>query len=220
MADSGNALAGRGFLALLVLSLGLGGECRWRFSSNTSGHGRRDKQSDRPVPLTLGGPADSVLPARGGRALLYATGSWDSDIRWLDLEMGRSWPLLRSVSPPVWLVRVLDDRFEFADMTCEPILHACRFGENEPTGLGLYYLSDRRTPRERTLYVDASRILHWEQGGASVEIPLSFPARGAVYEAGWPAPLAWDYRGDLMWVDLASGAGAPAFPFRPLRRTP
>ncbi|HKB16485.1 MAG TPA: hypothetical protein VKF62_10480 [Planctomycetota bacterium] len=215
-------------LGAFVFLFGVAGECRWKFSSNTSGRnggsGGSGGQSNNNsiLALTLGGPADSVLPARGGRALLYSrTAGTDcgGEIGWLDLGTGRSWTLLHSLHRPS-LVRVLEDRFEFAALTDQPVLHSCRFGEDVPANLGPYDLSGRSVPLERALTIDSSRTLHWTEGRAGVEIHLCFPAVGAVYEPGWHAPLTWDSTGDLRWVDLGSGAGVPALPFRPLRRTP
>ncbi|MCI0586264.1 MAG: hypothetical protein L0323_05435 [Planctomycetes bacterium] len=214
--------ARRALLAALVLLSGVAGECRWRASSNTSGRDRRPPQSNDSPPLTLGGRSESVLPVPGGRALLYSrTPGADciAEIRWLDLETGISVALLHGQSRP-WLERIDGDRFEYVDGGCELVHLVCRFGEDSPSVLDPSDVSARGPAAQRRLHVIRSSILRWSEGDVTVEVPLAFRAAGAVYEPGWPAPLAWDYRGDLRWVDLASGAGAPALPFRPLRRTP
>ncbi|MGH7150117.1 MAG: hypothetical protein ACREIU_05440, partial [Planctomycetota bacterium] len=180
-------------LGASVLCIGLAGECRWRFSSNTSGRDRRPPQTDDSPPLTLGGPSESVLPVPGGRALLYSrtTGTdCGGEIRWLDLETGHAWPLLHGLFRPR-LVRVLEDRFEFTLGECFESFRVCRFGEDAPAALDRSNLFARGSSARRRVQVGPSGTLAWTEGDATVEVRLAFPAAGAVYEPGWPAPLAW-----------------------------
>ncbi|HET6204786.1 MAG TPA: hypothetical protein VFI25_18485 [Planctomycetota bacterium] len=215
MADRKDGRArGGAVLAAFLLCSGLGGECRWSFKSGNRKEDPPPQGSDQPEQLSLGGRSDSVLPVPGARALLSVRTEGIGcfgEILWLDLETGRSWPLLHWLDRP-WLVRVLDDRFEFAQFPCEPMLFSCRFDEDAPVPVGPLRFGAVRCSPQRTLFVDPSGTLHWTEGGMTVQIPLSFPAAGAVHDPSWPAPLAWDEAGDLFWIDVLSGAGIPAFP--------
>lgn len=192
----------------LLLAAGLGGECRWSYKSGNR-RSNNNNGGNPPPPLTLGGVPDSIVAARGGRALLY-TIPGTGEIRWLDLETGHSWPILSSVR---------DARVEQAFET------GFRFRVGGPDPDPYFFSFDNFSVRRpdpglgpclpgssffgNWMWVTAGSLLFSWGCEVWASVPLRFDALGGFGDPAWPAPLAWDWAGDLFWVDLASGAGVP-----------